>query len=1490
MYKCKICGKKYTELTALYNHIENKHKDMIPKDMSVQQFYYYMKTGRTNGNCVMCKKPTSWNHNTGKYNRFCGDEKCKEEYVKIMKGRMVAKYGKTHLLNDPNKQREMLANRSISGVYKWSDGKHETTYTGSYELDFLRTLDDFFDWDPEDISMPSPHTYTYKYEGEDKFYIPDVFIHSLDLEIEIKDGGDNPNNHHKIQEVDKEKERLKDEVLCSQKAFHYVKITNKNYENFFRFLKEIKKAFEKFEDETKIPRIFKIEDIKGTNVKPVKESCDIVEDYCEEKFEGFQKDAEKLIKKYDKFSNTKYNDADMFLSLQYNLAKNSPKELQRLLSKLIKYAKCDDDFRYVEKLVGDSETHYHYLLDKHPNLKDEYELYYDWIKKGGMEKEIKDRKKDLKKSKKKIQEALDEIDFVEEKFEPDKFLVWFDKPIKKLRDDKIRLFHAAPAWDCYKGINFTNSTAVVWKEGDTIVPDSVNMGVTYHSNIRKSIYCWDNINYGKHWGLMWTMYLLYDVDNLLYKDKRKIKASLNPMNTSFRIPVFKSKDMSVDDFVDYIISKKPCYYIYEFEVPTSYLEIGGAGNIKEYTISEPITVLKRHKIFVTKEDIFNYCIILDIEDNDPNEYQTKMLDSFEWITSYARSGLLGIIANGKKDFHRDAILKLIASGKIKNNDELEAYSKIINKNLKKQNRRGLNPDAYDAEELLKECVEEFELLEEKFEPDKFLVWFDKPIQKLKGGKINVYHGSSVKMNDTVKPISPNVGATKHSDPRWSTYVWDNREDAIAWASAWAVKDVVGARNLCYVGHNNKGKTMIAKPENMSNKEFMLYLIENVKTFYVYEFEIDINDLEIGSCPTIREYTVSKPMEITRTFEYKLNKEIFRRCFEIVSLEELQEFERTMFDSKLKMPKHRGMILNNILSTCKDPYRNIIRTEVENGNVQPGDDISFLKYSINRHFKNDSYGFLESYIIDTMEESSISIPQMNYYLQNQYEEEMKRYLNTYKKYYNLMLKEQPSAVKHINEDIKKCLIVIDGMASKGVENNLVQFAKDDLGEIVKAAKHGKPVKVYETFGDYIEERAGKLDRALIWLDKPKEKRKGGNITLYHGSLDFDKFEKADAFAEYGYKSWKKGDVIEPNAIVPGATALSKPRYGIYFWDNKEYAYEWAVNRAIGFIVGRENRTYKLSHGKAVLIRKENGMSDDDAIKNIIKIAKQKGLDNLKIYESEVSIHDLEITGLSTVKEYTVSKPVTITKVDNVKLTPELLKKHCDFIEHDEFDDYRKNAFKGDIKIERNHSIPMLLALLYMEPDRDAYRGMLLDKLVSSYEDPKEELRKHGGKYRRMLNKSVKQKSSTLVENMVDDMVNIDDDVNDINCISVQDGNVSISNEIIECKLVYENSNARQLFSLTDTNSKLIINDELVIQRDKVGLHCSIKPLYESFEYENSIEFQVTLNGNEELNITDEKISEGVNISSLFKFNDNDYKFIKEACVKIFGVQPKEIKTK
>lgn len=398
MYKCKICGKKYTDLSGLYNHIENKHSDMIPKDMNVQQYYYYMKTGRTHGNCVMCKQPTSWNKNTNKYNRFCGNPKCKDEYVRIMKSRMIAKYGKVHLLNDPEKQREMLSKRKISGTYKWSESNFETTYTGSYELDFLKTLDLFFDWDPQDVSMPSPHTYTYKYEGEDKFYIPDAFIHSLDLEIEIKDGGDNPNNHYKIQAVDKEKERLKDEVLMSQRNFHYVKITNKNYTNFFEFLKEVKDAFEKYGDEKKIPRIFKTEDIKsGKVVKPIQESCE--EEILEEGF------VDKLAKSLDKKVTLRNN--EVFFSLQFDLRKDDPLKLKEYINNLVKSAKCEDDIRFVKELVGKSDTYYHNLLKKRPELKDDYMEYYNWLTSNdGLPKEIKDKMKKIKESTEAIEESI----------------------------------------------------------------------------------------------------------------------------------------------------------------------------------------------------------------------------------------------------------------------------------------------------------------------------------------------------------------------------------------------------------------------------------------------------------------------------------------------------------------------------------------------------------------------------------------------------------------------------------------------------------------------------------------------------------------------------------------------------------------------------------------------------------------------------------------------------------------------------------------------------------------------------------------------------------------------------------------------------------------------------------------------------------------------------------------------------------------------------
>ena len=65
----------------------------------------------------------------------------------------------------------------------------------------------------------------------------------MNLEIEIKDGGDNPNMHHKIQDVDKVKERLKDEVMSNNGTFNYLKLVNKENKRFFDMLEKLKSNY-----------------------------------------------------------------------------------------------------------------------------------------------------------------------------------------------------------------------------------------------------------------------------------------------------------------------------------------------------------------------------------------------------------------------------------------------------------------------------------------------------------------------------------------------------------------------------------------------------------------------------------------------------------------------------------------------------------------------------------------------------------------------------------------------------------------------------------------------------------------------------------------------------------------------------------------------------------------------------------------------------------------------------------------------------------------------------------------------------------------------------------------------------------------------------------------------------------------------------------------------------------------------------------------------
>lgn len=238
-HKCAFCAYQTDDIVACGQHYENTHKSLIPDGMSGEHFAYYIYSGRKEGRCVVCHKPTKFNEKTHKYFRICS-AKCKKKYGEIKK------------LNDPKVQENMLQHRKISGEYRWStsddSGIHPIyNYTGSYELDFVKYMDVVKHWSPNDLMMPCPFTFEYKYDGRNRFYIPDAYIPSIDLVIEIKDGDPNNPEHHAnmhpdIQRVNRQKEKLKKQAV-NRSNHNYIVIYNKDYRDFELYLRTAKKQY-----------------------------------------------------------------------------------------------------------------------------------------------------------------------------------------------------------------------------------------------------------------------------------------------------------------------------------------------------------------------------------------------------------------------------------------------------------------------------------------------------------------------------------------------------------------------------------------------------------------------------------------------------------------------------------------------------------------------------------------------------------------------------------------------------------------------------------------------------------------------------------------------------------------------------------------------------------------------------------------------------------------------------------------------------------------------------------------------------------------------------------------------------------------------------------------------------------------------------------------------------------------------------------------------
>lgn len=225
-YRCPYCKLTATR-DKLAVHVEEKHASMIPEGYTAARVVWDSVNKRNYSTCMVCgRKVYEWDDHVNRYKNLCGRPECLET---------VKNRARNNHLEDPEKQKQMLANRRISGYYTFKDGTTHS-YVGSYERNCFEFMDTVFNIPGKDIMSPGP-TIWYEWNGGKHPWILDWMYIPAMLCADVKDGGNNPNN--RPMEDYRSKQIAKEEAISKTK-YNYIRLTDNNFGQLLTALADIR--------------------------------------------------------------------------------------------------------------------------------------------------------------------------------------------------------------------------------------------------------------------------------------------------------------------------------------------------------------------------------------------------------------------------------------------------------------------------------------------------------------------------------------------------------------------------------------------------------------------------------------------------------------------------------------------------------------------------------------------------------------------------------------------------------------------------------------------------------------------------------------------------------------------------------------------------------------------------------------------------------------------------------------------------------------------------------------------------------------------------------------------------------------------------------------------------------------------------------------------------------------------------------------------------